>query len=289
MRWALGHAAVDPARVTIFSRGGPQPWYEGLGAHYLDVLDVSTAEEFRRATAVNRKQRAMWSYDRELARRAVRRMGAAGVSLLHPAMMFPIFMPYWRQEAPLSRIFKYSRYRRYGRADLAGPHAGLLRDLPDRFVAVRFYFSNCFPDTAENRRFVSNTIEAIAAHTDVVLLRAGLGMDDHSDAAAAHRSRVRIVDAGAAPRENLAVQTAVISRARSFVGTYGGFSYLAPLCGVDTVAFYSVPNFQVSHLHAAQHAIGTVGGGSLSPLDVRHGELVNQMTNAAGSAAGVTE
>ena len=288
VRWALGHAAVDPARVTILSRGGPQPWYEGLGTHYLDVLDVSTAEEFRRATAANRKQRAMWSYDRELARRAGRRMGEAGVSLLHPAMMFPIFMPYWRQEAPLSRILEYSRYRRYGRVDLAGPQAGL-KDLPNRFVAVRFYFSNCFPDTPENRRFVSNTIEALTAHTDVVVLRAGLRMDDHSDAVAAPRSRVRIVDAGASPRENLAIQTAVIGRARSFVGTYGGFSYLAPLCGVDTVAFYSVPNFQVSHLHAAQHAIGTVGGGSLSPLEVRHAELVNQMTSAAGSAAGVTE
>ncbi len=34
------------------------------------------------------------------------------------------------------------------------------------------------------------------------------------------------------PERNLAVQTAVIARARAFVGTYGGYSYLAPFCGV---------------------------------------------------------
>ena len=35
------------------------------------------------------------------------------------------------------------------------------------------------------------------------------------------------------PENNLAVQTEVIRGAEAFVGTYGGFSYLAPLCGVE--------------------------------------------------------
>ena len=70
VRWALGYAAIDRSRVIVCSRGGPQPWYEGLGDRYLDVLDVSTAEEFRDGTSNNRKQRVMSQYDRELTRRA---------------------------------------------------------------------------------------------------------------------------------------------------------------------------------------------------------------------------
>jgi len=50
---------------------------------------------------------------------------------------------------------------------------------------------------------------------------------------------VRVVTGGNEPQANLAVQTAVIGGARRFVGTYGGFSYLAPLLGVDALAFYS--------------------------------------------------
>jgi hypothetical protein len=69
------------------------------------------------------------------------------------------------------------------------------------------------------------------------------------------------------PERNLAVQTAVIARARAFVGTYGGYSYLAPFCGVTALAFYSERSFKVHHLHVAQQIFSTLGGPSLVPLD----------------------
>ena len=37
------------------------------------------------------------------------------------------------------------------------------------------------------------------------------------------------------------VQSAVVARARRFVGTYGGFAYLAPFCGVPAVSYYTEP------------------------------------------------
>ena len=30
VRWALGHAGIDPARVTVLSRGGTASWYAGF-------------------------------------------------------------------------------------------------------------------------------------------------------------------------------------------------------------------------------------------------------------------
>jgi hypothetical protein len=63
------------------------------------------------------------------------------------------------------------------------------------------------------------------------------------------------------------VQTAVIAGAQAFIGTYGGFSYLAPLCGVNAIAAYSRRNFYPHHLDFAQHVFQAVGGGSLSVVD----------------------
>jgi hypothetical protein len=281
LRWALGHAGIDPSRVTVFSRGGPRSWYEGLAADYVDVLDFTTADEFRDRTAINRKQRGLTAFDRDLLRRARRARGGSP-ALIHPAMMYAPFMPYWRQQAPMSRILGYSRYRRYPAPPLH-PAAG---SLPERFVAVRYYFSDCFPDTPANRQFVASTIDALAAGSDVIVIKAGMGLDDHLDASAERGGRIRVIDAGVSPRENLEIQTSIIARANAFVGTYGGFSYLAPLFGVDTVAFYSIRNFQVSHLHAAQHALEEAGGGILTPVDVSEAPLLAQIT--AGRAAGAT-
>jgi hypothetical protein len=77
-----------------------------------------------------------------------------------------------------------------------------------------------------------------------------------------------------APERNLAVQTAVVGRARAFVGTYGGYSYLAPFCGVPALAFYSAPTFKAHHLHAAQRMFERLGGATVVPLDVAAAPLV---------------
>jgi hypothetical protein len=85
---------------------------------------------------------------------------------------------------------------------------------------------------------------------------------------------VLTITAHMSPERNLAVQTAVIARARAFVGTYGGYSYLAPFCGVSSLAFYSERSFKVHHLHVAQQIFSKLGGPSLVPLDVAVAPLV---------------
>ena len=69
VRWALGHAGIDPARVTVLSRGGTASWYAGLGGDYAEVLDYTTPDEFRERTAVSRKQRGLTAFVRDLLRR----------------------------------------------------------------------------------------------------------------------------------------------------------------------------------------------------------------------------
>jgi hypothetical protein len=66
------------------------------------------------------------------------------------------------------------------------------------------------------------------------------------------------------PRENLAVQCRLVAGAAAFVGTYGGFSYLAPFHGVPATAYYGEPDgFSTRHLVMAQSALAAVGGRGL--------------------------
>ena len=112
-------------------------------------------------------------------------------------------------------------------------------DLPDDYIAVRFYFNDSFPDTEDNRMFVEGMLTSLTQQHEVVLLNPGFAMDDHWDFAPEHIPRVHTIDHVMEPSNNLAVQTEVVSRAVAFVGTYGGLSYLAPFYGVDSIALYS--------------------------------------------------
>jgi hypothetical protein len=100
-----------------------------------------------------------------------------------------------------------------------------------------------------------------------VLLNAPFALDDHRDAEPTGAG-IMSVAAHMSPARNLALQTAVIARAQAFVGTYGGYSYLAPFCGVNSLAFYSERSFKSHHLHVAQQICSTLGGPTLVPMDV---------------------
>ena len=74
---------------------------------------------------------------------------------------------------------------------------------------------------------------------------------------------VRTALGALAPERNLAIQSAVIGRARAFVGTYGGYAYLAPFYGVPALAFHSVRSFKLHHLHAAQRVFDGLGAATV--------------------------
>jgi hypothetical protein len=77
------------------------------------------------------------------------------------------------------------------------------------------------------------------------------------------------------PARNLDLQTAVIAGARAFVGTYGGYAYLAPLCGVPALAFYSVRDtWFAHHLEVAERVFRALGAAPLATLDVRAAALL---------------
>jgi hypothetical protein len=276
VRWAVDKFRIDPARVTLLSRGGTASWYGIDGARYLDVFELSSVDEFRTRTA-DKKQRTLRLFDRELIRRVAGSMSERP-GVLHPAMMYALFMPYWKQQVSRRRVEQFAEFKRIVPPVIPG------LQLPREYVAVRFYFSDCFPDTPDNRDVVRSLIQSLSAETDIVVLGAGVQVDDHHDFETTRSDRVHTVDHLMKPENNLAVQTAVIAGARSFIGTYGGYSYLAPMCGVETVALYSRRTFFVYHMDFAQEIFDTVGGGSLTVIDAATRPLMRHLASHTGSA-----
>lgn len=209
-----------------------------------------------------------------------RRCGLDGIEMLHPGLMYRLFDSYWRDEAGYARLDEFTRHQ------LIEPGADLIQPsgLPSSYVAVRFYFNECFPATAENRAFARNVVASLSERTSVVLLNPGFSVDEHTDWIPEHAGRIVTIEESLTPATNLAVQTAVVAGARAFVGTYGGYSYLAPLYRVPALAFYSKLSFKLHHLYAAQRAFTQIGAGALIPVNVAHAGVVQLALGATVTA-----
>jgi hypothetical protein len=194
--------------------------------------------------------------------------------------MYRLFNSYWRQLAPISLVDHFTSYGRLPKQTLGD----LASALPAEYVAVKFYANGALPDTPENRAFVAQVVGELSQSSDVVVLNTGVRFDDHADYPSEVRTRVHTVDHLMTPATNLDVQTRVIAGARALVCTYGGFSYLGPFVGTNTVAFYSHPTgFRFDHLDVARRVFSGLSGGSFIPLDVKD---VNVLSLTQHSALG---
>ena len=273
LTWAQSYGNFDPDQLVVVSRGGAAPWYSHLTPHYEDVLEFFTPDEFRQrnderilAQRGRLKHMEISAFDRDIIERvrAKRRLGK--VELLHPSEMYRLFEPFWFQRAPITLVESFVRF-----APLPPLEPWpLRRQLPERYVAAKFYGNTALPDTPENRAFTASFLSDLAQHTDVVLLNTGHRFDDHEDFSAQVRGRLHTVEHLMRPTDNLTVQTQIISGAEAFVGTYGGFSYLAPLVGTNTLAFYSHPTgFRFDHLEVAKRVFAGLNRGTFVEVDVR--------------------
>lgn len=261
LAWFAERFAVEPPRFTVLSRGGTASWYRPFARQYRDVLDHMTPEEFRARHDARvrelgeQKQTRPTAADVELAARMAGVPLSSG-SLLHPSSMYRLMRRFWWGHLGTEWVHRHTRYRRHVPPERAAA-------LPPSYTAVKFYFNECFPATDANRAFVRQTLERLAADGPVVSLSAGVTLDDHSGC---HVPVPGVLELEGSPQasRNLDLQASVVAHARRFVGTYGGFAYLAPFYGVASVGYYSNPaGFARSHLDMAYSAFETIGSSGL--------------------------
>jgi len=280
LAWAKAYGNLDPDKMVVVSRGGAAPWYSHLTTNYVDVLSFFTPDEFRERNEARilaqhgrLKHLDVSAFDKEIIARVTEARGLHGAVLLHPSEMYRLFEHFWFQRAPVTLIEAFTNF-----STLPPPPAGrwpLRSQLPDRYVAAKFYGNTALPDTPENRAFIASFLAELTEHTDVVLLNTGTRFDDHEDFPPNVRGRLHTIEHLMQPDDNLTVQTEVIRNAEAFIGTYGGFSYLAPLLGTDTMAFYSHPTgFRFDHLEVAKRVFSGLRCGNFVELDVRAADLL---------------
>lgn len=276
LQWAATQYGLRKERLIVLSRGGAESWYRELCGHYIDVFDFFSLEEFRArneqrwSEAGSQKQMAVNGFDQELIELVKRKLQLREADLLHPAMMYNLFKFYWQDRGSYGLLQRHTCYSRFPNVR----KEGLLAELPAEYVAVRFYFRPSFPDTEENRLFVLQLVRRLAERIPVVVLNTGLALDDHPDCHLSGAQRMYWVEQLMTARNNLEIQTRVIARARAFFGTYGGLSYLAPFCGVPSIAFSSDERyFLPQHLEVAHRAFQQLGTSFLA-LHTRDVEML---------------
>jgi hypothetical protein len=234
---------VDPERVVVVSRGGAGAWYAPYAGRAVDVLELIAPDELRRhvdereARTGQRKQVQEEELDRLLAEQVRERVGPAAV--LHPRLVYNRLRFLWDGIRPPEDAFALGDYDDLPRVAL--PEAVAAR-LPARFAAVKIYFNEALEDTPRVREAVR---AQLAGDLPVVLLDAGVAVDDHERLAAEGIEVADLLE----PRTNLAAQAEVVARAARLVATYGGFSYVGPFSGTPTVALASRREANPHHEH----------------------------------------
>jgi hypothetical protein len=269
VRWVQSHYGIKSSRLTVVTRGGAAVWYRDITAQHVEVFDLVTPAQFaegntRRAaeTGGSLKQWAATSFDRELVEAAARKAGLGQPRVLHPSVMYRLFEQFMLGHRPMDFLRRRTIYRPIDLPQVSLP------DLPAEFVAVKFYTAASLPDSPAMRRTLQTLVLALAERWPVVMLDTGLALDDHDDYTFERASRIVSLRDALVPRDNLAVQSAVIARSRAFVGTCGSLAWLAPMLGVDTTALLADPRFLHGHLQVGRQMYQAMGAASFSPLDI---------------------
>jgi hypothetical protein len=282
VRWAARRHKSLKERMVVVSRGGTASWYGPLASRYVDVFDLMTTTELGTWRAgllpertVGFKQYDISPLDVELTRRARERLGVTEGPLLHPSLLYELLLPLAELGAT-PRLAKVAAYE-----PISAPSLDL--DLPERFVAVRFYSSHFFPEAANTTEHVEAVLRALGDEWPLVDLDPNLDLDDHS---AMRAAGVPLDLSSAMPSRNLEIQTAIIARAHAFVGTYGGLSYLPPMVGVPSICFYTEsPDKYRRHLSLASELFANREWGDFVALDLGRPRSLEALAIALGAIA----
>lgn len=244
---ALG---LDPARVIPVTRGGAAIWYgTPAGVELYDLREpkaVRIENALQHAKTGLLKQTTVTDFDKAVITDAAKAVGITKYHVLHPAWMYQTLEPFWAGKQGLEWVIP--RLTRLETKDgqtvraLSNLRPAALGDLklPSGYCAARFYARATFPHADITIQCARESLKQVAQHQPVVLLNPEVHADEHVDIPVKDIPNVyKLKDlVQVDPRTNLALQSAVITGATGFVGTYGGVAQLALRLGKPSVSFY---------------------------------------------------
>ncbi len=213
LRWKLGDKFKD---CTAITRGGAGVWYP---CKTVDALDYLSRDEYIVLMNIRAEKRNTYKSDgpNDPLDKMIQKL--AGLkSDIHPSEVIETNVQRVLDRAacwPHERLPKPERYP----------------ELPERYIAVRFYESRCLhPRYAP--KIIRRLMREAKKIAPVVCLVMDSGIDDHPEFEVPEPDVTVIYK----PRDSLETISRVVAHAEQFVATYGGLSYLGALYNVPTVA-----------------------------------------------------
>jgi len=269
--WLLEQLDHSQRRVVAISHAGADLWYGGLGAEYVDLLDLYDPEEFERISEERvrvtgmRKQRLMSDVERDILESVAQRLdlGIDDCDVIHPGTLFRMVDEVWRGRLPADFVLRYSRFA----AVAPGPPVDL--GLPPRYIAVRFNVETTYSGRAAAHDYVNELVHSLTASIPVVVLDTGYSVEG-AQFALEPRDGLISLQGAASPRRSLELQTQVVAGATACIGTLGGTVPLAVLCGVASTCLYiEQPGFFAAHRMITNLMATTVGADGLDHVNMR--------------------
>lgn len=275
LRWFKEMYDLPEDRLITISRGGNQLWYQGISGRHINLFEHlppgSLFDLMTKRVQERNTQKQMWvdDEDRDILKGLVVPEG----TLLHPSVMYRLFSSYWAHADGLRPIRKYTSYDLMPRAEGPPPEG-----VPARYVYAKFYSGAPFPYDEANRTFVADLLGRLGSKIPVVTVDVDEVLDDHEHFDPQVPGIIRLrTDA----KNNLELQTRLVMGASAFVGTYGGFSYLAPFYGVPSISFTSTDAFMATHLSVALHVFTQPGYGPFLHLGTRQAGALGVLASLA--------
>lgn len=225
-------------RLIPITRGGAALWYDTpTGVELFEMRtpqDVRVENRLRHNETGQLKQTHVRAFDRQVYRDVAETLGLRTYQTLHPAWMYQSLRPFWEAERGIQWLQSRVRFAPLPTLGLEGV------TLPEKFVAVRFYFRPTFMRSPLNLEFATHCIRMIAKQQPVIVLNNPHVVDDHLDFVPKDEPNVIVLSdlVDLTPANNLAVQSAVLQRALGYVGTYGGMAQLALRLGKPSISLY---------------------------------------------------
>lgn len=244
--------AFGNRRVIALSRGGVAEWYTHIAPEYIELYDLVNHEQLialkqEKPTA---KQFKWTTGERKVVAQAAERLGIKQYAVVHPLVMWRQLLTYFQEEHSLDWFLNKVEFEQFAAATIPASI-----QLPDNYVAVRFYTSELFPNTEQTRAFVDNTIQRLAQHHHVVVLDNAKPLDDHAVFPVPTGERITRIAIDDNLANNLSLQTAIIAQSNGLIATYGGLTILPALVGKPCIALLGAPLGKQASLHFRHEAV----------------------------------
>lgn len=254
---------IDPKNIYIISRGGVSNWYSDFANNYFDAFEVISPNNLKREidfkikNCGGQKQNYLTDFEKLIVDEAKAYFKLEDAMLIHPGIMYSIFYSFWRGDFQVNQLLKLCQFNLF---QSNCQIEAVVNSLPKDFIAIKFYFNNCFIESCESKTFIKNLITKLAEYNDIVVLDSGLELDDHYQADIIKNERIHYIDEKImTPKSNLAIQALVLSKARLFIGTYGGFSYMPIFYNVPSIGIFTHDNrFLQTHCDMAARVVRSI-------------------------------